>query len=37
MLKLLAILLLVIIGTATCIALYEGLLLPLVQPFIKKK
>lgn len=37
MLKALAFLLLAIIITATVIALYEGLVLPLIQPFLKNK
>lgn len=37
MLKSLAIVLFVIISAATIVVLYEGLILPLIQPMMKKK
>lgn len=37
MLKILAVIILIIISIAVLVTLYEGLLLPLIQPFIKNK
>lgn len=37
MLKFLAIILLAVIVVATFIALYEGVVLPLIQPLLRKK
>lgn len=37
MLKALAVLMLVVLIAATIIALYEGILLPIIRPFFKNK
>lgn len=37
MVRILAVVLLAVIITATVIAFYEGIVLPLIQPFLKNK